>query len=200
MKKHGLFSMVALFGIAPALFSQTDSGSWEMSLSGYLSSESATYELSTPAGKFADKSEQKYLKLSLRAGYYLVAGLALEPEISWFAADGVAPAFSLSGNLAYNFRIPQSPVAPFVLAGFGKANSIPFVQGLILRTSDKFDVDVFNLGAGAKFFLAKSVAFRAEYRFQRYHAENSVRFGSLSGTQTQTTRAHNILLGLSVFL
>jgi len=200
MKKQMAFFLAMLFGAAPVVFSQIKSGTWELSLSGYMGSESSKIETTTSAGKFSADGDQKYLKLSLRSGYYLVTGLALEPEILWFAAEGIKPGISLSGNLAYNLGVSQAPVALFGLIGFGKANGTPFVQDLILRTSDKFDVDVLNLGAGAKFFLAKSVAFRTEYRFQRYHAENSVRFGSLSGKQTRTTQAHNILLGLSVFL
>jgi hypothetical protein len=80
---------------------------------------------------------------------------------------------------------------PFVLAGYGKANGIPMFQ-ILDRLTEGFDVSVFNIGGGMKLFVVPRIAFRAEYRFQR--------FGYETDTEKTTRVFHNFFVGFSFFL
>ncbi len=193
------FLVIAILIIVTAAtaFSQTQQGAWEFSVSGAFASYSSKSETSGSGGSQTSESDvQNYFSLLLRPGFFVIEGLEIEPEILWGAADGVPPSFSVSGNLAYNLTIPGSRVTPFALAGYGIGNGIPILERMLGRSSNDFDIGVLNLGAGLKVFMAKQVAFRVEYRYQRYSREIS----SGSTTTTSTYNFHNAFLGVSVFL
>ncbi|MGB5873431.1 MAG: outer membrane beta-barrel protein [Bacteroidota bacterium] len=176
---------------------QTGAGSWEFSLSSNFGLTSQSTEYSSPYmnGEIEGESEG-FLALAVRPGYYLVDGLAFEPEFLWTAIEGVPPSFSLSGNLAYNFHLKESNVAPFILVGYGVGNAIPVFQRVYVRGSDEMDITVLNAGAGVKFFFTDHVAFRLEYRFQQYNQEDS----SGSYSAKRTTQFHNVFMGIAFFI
>ena len=188
---------ILLFGLALSASGQTEQGSWEFSLSSNLGLVSRSSEYSSPYGSSQSEGEPEgFLTLALRPGYYLADGLAFEPEFLWTAIEGIPPSFSLSGNLAYNFRIEGSRATPFVLLGYGLGNAIPIFQRVAVRTSDQWNIPVVNAGAGVKFFATEQVAVRLEYRFQRYSQEES----SGSGSWKSSTQFHNIFMGIALFL
>jgi opacity protein-like surface antigen len=198
--KHLLATMCLVFACS-VLSSQTKQGSWEFSLSGNLGSTSSRTETTTPSGTTTTESEaQGFLSLALRPGYYVIDGLVVEPEILWTTLENIPPSFSLSVNVAYNFRIPESQVTPFVLAGYGTGNAVPIFQRLFFRSSDKLDIGVLNLGGGVKIFFAEQIALRAEYRYQRFSQERTSSFGSSSYTTERTQNFHNVFFGFSFFV
>jgi len=201
MKNIIILTVVSILSVCGRLYSQTQQGAWELSLSGNLGLVSGSSETTGSFG--SSKSEQEsqgYLSLALRPGYYIIDGLVVEPEILWTAVENDLPSFSLSGNLAYNFSIPQSHITPFVLVGYGTGNAIPFFQRLIFRSSDKLNISVLNIGAGLKFFVTERIALRTEYRYQRYNQERTYGFGSFSFTTKTTTNFHNVFFGFSIFM
>jgi hypothetical protein len=187
--------LAAFAGTAAA---QTGTGSWELSLSSTLGTASQSTETEYGGRTTThDGESQGYLSLALRPGFFVVNGLSIEPEFFWTAVEKVPPTFSMSGNVSYTFLIKESPVSPFLLAGYGVGNGIPLFQRLFLRSSDEMDITVLNLGAGVKVFLSEAIAFRAEYRYQRFAEETSYPAGP---TYRRTSDYHNLLLGFSVFL
>ncbi len=180
---------------------QTQQGAWEFSVSGAFASVSSKSETSGYGGSHTYESEaENFFTVLLRPGFFVIDGLEIEPEILWGGASGIPPSYSFSGNLSYNVSIPNSRVVPFALAGYGIGNCIPILQVTIGRNSDAFDVSVLNLGGGMKIFVSKQVAFRAEYRFQRYSQETSSGSGTFSSTAKLTYDFHNAFVGVSFFL
>jgi opacity protein-like surface antigen len=196
-----ILTAVCLVFACGSVYSQTQQGTWELSLSGNFGSVSGSSETTSSFGSSQSEQEaQGYLSLALRPGFYIIDGLVVEPEILWTAVEKVPPSFSLSGNLAYNFSIPESHITPFVLVGYGTGNAIPLFQRLFFRSSDKLDISVLNIGAGVKFFVAERIALRTEYRYQRYSQEETFSSGSFSSTTKTIQNFHNVFLGFSVFL
>jgi len=179
-----LLALVIFFG-SSVLYGQIEKGSWEMSVAGTFGSVS-----SSTNGN--DGESTSLISIAARPGYYVINGLSIEPELYWTAIENERPIFNLAANVSYTFRVAESGVSPFVLAGYGIGNGIPIFQRLIFRSSDEMDVSVLNAGGGVKFFVTKSVALRAEYRYQRFNQE---------GDSFETTANwHTILFGFSVFL
>ena len=195
MSRIGVLTIL-LLGLALSARGQTEQGSWELSLSSNFGLVSRSTEYSGPLGSSQSEGESEgFLTLALRPGYYLADGLAIEPEFLWTAIEGIPPSFSLSGNLAYNFRIEGSRATPFILLGYGLGNAIPVFQRVAVRTSDEWDIPVVNAGAGVKFFATDEVALRLEYRFQRYSQEES----SGSASWNSSTQFHNVFVGIALF-
>jgi opacity protein-like surface antigen len=179
-------------------------GSKEISLSGQMgqvtTTEEYTYHSLFGSWSSSDKSTSTYMTLALRFGLYVYQGLAIEPEVHWTSWENVEPALSLHGNIAYNFNLKQAPgkprVIPFLLAGYGIGNAVPFYYSYIWPASDEWDVTVLNLGAGTKVFVTEWAALRTEYRFQRYAYDEETAYST-----TKTTHSfHNVFFGFSVFL
>jgi len=201
MRIISLLTAVALVFAYGSMYSQTQKGAWEFSLSGNFGSVSTSSETSGSSGTQKSETDAEgYLSLALRPGFYIIDGLVVEPEFLWTAVKGTPPSFSLSGNIAYNFRIPKSHFTPFVLAGYGVGNAIPLFQRLLGRSSDKLDITVLNVGAGLKIFISERIALRTEYRYQRYSRESTFNSGSFSSTTNTVVNFHNVFFGFSIFL
>jgi len=196
MKNFIFFFLVALLISFNSIFSQTKKGGWEFSLSGNFGSVSSSSEIT---GSSRSDESQGYILLSIRPGFYIDDGLAIEPEIFWTAIENNPPAFSINGNLAFNLSIPESHITPFVLVGYGTGNAIPFFQSVLFRFSDKWDISVLNIGTGIKYFFTERIALRTEYRYQRYSQESTYNFGSFSYTRKNIFNFHHVFFGFSVF-
>ncbi len=140
--------------------------------------------------KFSDSTgSDSLLSLPLRFGYFFWQGLEIEPEFTLMKFSGSDTAYQVSGNLAYNFKLPGK-IVPFVLggAGFGNGFSIgPLVEG-------GADVKSFllNAGAGLKFRMGDSAAIRMEYRFTRNRLTET-------GYEPYYINAHQVFIGVSLF-
>jgi hypothetical protein len=192
MRSTFIATVLLLASISTAV-SQTQRGNWEFSVSGAFASYSSKTEGSGPT---YESESQNVVSLLLRPGYFVIDGLEILPEIYWGASSGEPPSFSFSGNIAYNYLIPGSRVAPFVLAGYGIGNGVPILERMVGRSSDAFDITVLNLGGGAKVFVTKSVALSAEYRYQQFGQELT----NGSYTTKHTYYFHNVFLGVSFFV
>ena len=182
--------------------SQIKQGSWEFSTSGMMGSLSTNSEAKNPQGSVIQSStwNTKYITLALRAGYYAVAGLAIEPEVLFSAIENWSPIYILSANIAYNHSFPDAHITPFVLAGYGVGNSTPSLIGaplVIGRFSNKLDIPVLQLGLGMKYHVGEHVAIRTEYRYQRYSIDQDAGMGF---SYNNTFNYNNILIGISLFL
>lgn len=164
MKKL-LFFIVILF-FANISFAQIHDNRFEISGSIMLGSFSTAYKTK---GYSSNTEGKLYLNTSLKIGYFIFEGLEIEPEVYSYILEKSKPSFLLNCNLAYNYHIERSNFYPFILAGYGVGNSLPFLAtNAYLRTSDKFDIGVLNAGAGLKYFITTHVGIRIEYRYQKY--------------------------------
>jgi opacity protein-like surface antigen len=200
--KCSTFLMLAGLGLAalPAL-SQTQPGSWELSVAGNGGSLSTSTETSGgPYFNYSDEESFSYLALDFRAGIFVAEGFSIEPECYFLALEEEPPVFNLGANLAYTFTIPESRVKPFVIAGYGIGNGVPVMQRLISRESDKLDIPVVRVGGGLKIFFTDQVAFKVEYRYEHYSYERSSSSYGYSYTYKHEENYNNILFGFSVFL
>jgi hypothetical protein len=136
--------------------------------------------------------------ISPRLGFYVFRGLEIEPEIICMFGSGGDPVYVMSGNISYNF-ISHGKGVPFILVGYGIANTIPMFGVPFSPTG--FRIDVLNAGAGVKAYLMEDVALRLEYRFQKFMGDGaSINYGYYSVSQHVDTRIHTVQFGFSVLL
>ena len=192
------YTIVLLTLCAGALSGQMRRGSFELSCAATAGSENIRIETTFPSESFVSESSQLYASVALRPAVYFMSGLALEPEFIWTALERAEPCFELNGNLVYTVVYPRGKVFPFILAGYGAANSIPRFDRLFGKQTDDLDITVLNAGAGLKILAFPKTAIRLEYRFQRFTYEQSE--GEQSVTVKYRWLFHNVYLGFSVFI
>ena len=179
------------------VFAQPQKGLTEVTLTGNFGS----FTTKTEAGGTSSTSDATgFFLLSFRPGYFITDAIEFEPEIMMAAAKGSPPAFNFVGNLAYNFHLNGSTTVPFVAAGYGIGNGTPVNKMLLGRSTPDFDVSLLTFGGGAKFYISRRAAFRAEYRYQRYSQETSFTFFGGTTTFTTTRMSHDFFVGFSVLL
>lgn len=138
------------------------------------------------------------LLVSPRLGYFVFKGLEVEPEIICLFGSSGDPVYMANGNLSYNF-ISDRPAVPFVLVGYGMANTVPVFGVPFTRTS--FAIGVLNVGAGMKVFLHEDVALRLEYRYQAFTGEGEdTNIGYYAYTHKVEAYIHTVQFGFSVLL
>jgi len=139
--------------------------------------------------KFSDSTGSYTVwNLSLRLGYFVWKGLEIEPEVMLQKFEESDLAYSLCGNLAYNFKTSGNLV-PFVLAGAGIGNG--FSVGPIIEGDSGVTAFLLNFGGGVKYVIGNSGAIRLEYRFTRNHITEGDLFDNVN--------LHWILIGVSLF-
>ncbi len=201
MKRIPVILVSAVVLAAGPALSQTEKGSWEFSLAGNFGSQSASSEYTTGGRTYSNESDATgYVGLDVRVGAYILDAFSVEPEIYFLAVEDSPPAYNIGANLGYTFSILESPVKPFVIAGYGIGNGTPIMQRLLGRSSDEFDIPVLRLGGGVKFFVSRYVALKAEFRYERYSHEETQTYYSISSTSRSIVNFHNVLFGVSVFL
>lgn len=141
------------------------------------------------------KSSTSFLAAS-RIGFYVYKGLQIEPEaiVLLGSAD---PAYMVSGNLVYNFWGNLKAV-PFLLAGYGVANTIPIYNVPIYAMGSV--VGVLNLGFGIKSFISDNIALRGEYRFQRFSGQQKTYsyYDYSTYSEKLTARIHSFQFGIVI--
>jgi opacity protein-like surface antigen len=111
---------------------------------------------------------------------------------------GSEPVYILDGNVSYNF-VSSAKGVPFLLIGYGVANTVPFFN--VPSTRFDFRIGVLDLGGGLKVFFKEDVALRIEYRYQRFSGEGETTgYGPYSFTQKVDTRIHTVHFGFSILL
>jgi opacity protein-like surface antigen len=140
--------------------------------------------------KFSDSTESTTVfNFPVRVGYYIWKGLEIEPEIMYTKFEGSDAGYLLSGNAAYNFKVPGS-IVPFVLAGVGFGNGFTFAG--VAEGDSQMNAFALQFGAGAKLLVGSSAALRLEYRFTHNHLTET-------GFPAENLSSHQFLLGASVF-
>ncbi len=160
----------------------------ELSVSGaYQNYSSGTSEKSTGA-----------FLVSPRVGFFVVEGFEIEPEVVLMFASGSDPVYVLNGNVSYNF-VSAGKGVPFILIGYGLANTVPLFGVPMTRTD--LVIGVLNVGGGVKAFLRDDIALRIEYRYQGFSGEGKRESNSgYSYAQKVDMRIHNVQFGISVLL
>lgn len=187
-----------LFSILIQNFAQTEQGSWELSTSANGGSVSWS---STNNGETHKGESNNYFLLAIRPGYFIADNFEIEPEFMLIAIENEKLGKSIALNLAYNFDIPESNVIPFILAGYGIGNALPFYDFMNVRITDGLEMSHLNLGFGLKTLLNEWAAFRVEYRFQSFSYDTE--YQSYDGTDMVTEHNytfHKLLFGISMFL
>lgn len=162
-KKMKTLAFIILF--APAVGScQGFLPRWEMS---------ASVDANSFSNSIGSRQNQ-YVSLAFRPGFYPVlgVGLSVEPELFLGATKGQAPAVNLSGNISYSLGMGYWGFVPFVLAGYGLGDGIPFYQPLV-RTpgTTPSAINLYNVGGGLKIMaLGGRGLIRLEYRYQEFNA------------------------------
>ena len=134
--------------------------------------------------------------ISPRLGFFVFQGFEIEPELVAMLPSSSDIVYMLNGNISYNF-IGKGKGVPFVLLGYGIANTVPLFNVPTWKTY--IGVGVLNVGGGVKAFLREDIAIRFEYRYQRFTGEGR-RQGLSYYTQRLDTRIHTVQFGLSVLL
>ena len=210
--RYCVFTLV-LISLGTSVFSQIEKGTFEIAVSGtagvFSESHETTQITTDPSGtqirKYKSSSDREsFLMMFFRPGYYIIDNLAVEPEIMWTAIEDDLPCLNLSGNIAYNFTTSNSSLTPYLFAGYGIANTIPFNRTLLFRATRELDIKYLNLGAGWKAHLLEHVALRVEYRYQKYTWKREYSYHYDSTTEKSTTsyddNFHNIFVGVSFFV
>lgn len=160
----------------------------ELSLSGGLQN--------TSSGSSSGSSTS--FLISPRLGFFVHKGLELEPEAVLMLGSGADPVYIVNANVSYNFLSSHSGV-PFLLLGYGRANTVPFFNVPLLHAG--FGVGVVNFGAGVKIYLNTDTALRLEYRFQRFYGKGDrTVYASFSYTEEIDSRIQTVQFGFSILL
>ena len=175
--------------------------STELSFSLAAGQTRSVYRVESDGGVSQYESSQAYGILAMRSGFFFAPWLSFEPEFLVSARDGALPVHALSANFSFMYLIPRTPVAPFILLGYGAGNGVPHAGRLSDRaTNEPWDVRLANAGIGAKFFVASSGAIRVEYRFQMATHEHTTRESEYTYTTKQTWYNNDLFVGVAVFL
>lgn len=179
---------------APVLFAQPREGrTRELSLSGSFQS----YSTETSSYYESGSGTASAFLVSPRLGFFVFEGLELEPEILFLFSSGDDPVYVLNGNVSYNF-LSEGNGVPFLLIGYGLANTVPFFNVPLTRSD--FTIGVLNAGGGVKVFLKEDIAFRIEYRYQLFSGKGKTTYYDFSSTRVVNTRIHSVQFGLSILL
>lgn len=168
--KSFIFVCISFFIFASVSKAQFNKGDFEFSFTGSLSS--MTYESSvnnSPYYQSGSHSETRTTgNISFSPGYYFVDNLSIEAEIGLSAVEKMQPSEYLLFNLSYTHLMSDSKVALFAHAGYGFSNSVEVsnYNNAIVRTSDKFDVKVINIGGGLKYMITPNVIARSEINYR----------------------------------
>lgn len=180
--------MIIVLAAATSIAQPREGKNRELSLSGGFQSFSSG----------SSSGSSTAVLVSPRLGFFVIKGLELEPEALLMLSSGSDPVYVINANVSYNFTSSTKNV-PFLLVGYGRANTVPFFNVPLMRTD--FGVGVLNLGAGMKIYLREDIALRVEYRFQSYYGQGETTdYGYFSFTQKVDTRIHTVQFGLSVLL
>lgn len=202
MKKISvLLALLLVFGVVFAASQPVEGKKFELSTG--LSFSAYSYRPSgEPAGY---SSKQSYFNIPVRFGWFFWKGLEFEPELmlTFYHSsynDGAGYSYSyhetgdiLSGNLLYNFKLNKSHFVPFVLAGFGFGNAIPY-EDFAEKWESGAKTTTPNLGFGVKYLFGNTAALRLEYRYRNFRIKYTG-----EGAATEHVILNSVILGICLF-
>ena len=137
-----------------------------------------------------------YLNIGLSAGFYIINGLSIEPELD---INSSSEGFFLSilGNLCYTLYIPQKNIYPYVKLGYGLSNDPKNSDDLF----NNIDYKTINAGAGVKFIYYAGMAFILEINYRNLNGSYTSNPDTpYSYTTESTSSIFSVLLGISILL
>ncbi len=167
-----LLTFLLVFGVAFAVSSPVDGKKFEFS----TGISFATYSYHYPGEGAGYTDTESMLNVPIRFGWFFWKGLELEPELMWtkyhekYGYSGSMSTYNETGrmfsaNLLYNFTLKNSHFMPFVLAGWGFGNGLPWGDQ-IERYDPGAKASTPNLGVGVKYLIGNVGALRLEYRYR----------------------------------
>ncbi|MCK9212299.1 MAG: porin family protein [Ignavibacteriaceae bacterium] len=203
MKKlNVIIVLVAL--LSSVEFAQFQKGQWELGFTGSLGTVNQSTKSTGTYSSNTNSSDEGFFDVSLMPGYYLIDGFSIEPELGMFAVKGESPAYNMIVNLSYTLLFPYSQNAIFLKAGygFGNATTYPTADEVLLKMTDKFDVDIINFGVGVKFSVTEKAFIRVEanYRIQSWNDEYTSFYYSYTQKYEQSFKTLRLKIGLGVLI
>lgn len=110
------------------------------------------------------KEEDIYFHIGANAGYYILPGLSIEPELNINFSNDYSLAIII-GNLSYTFFTPLKNISPYIKLGYGFAgyNSEDFFDA----SNSEFDkYDIFNSSAGIKIKYSSTLFMKLEVNYR----------------------------------
>ena len=191
-------------------------GDWEFNIStnigvGFLTSTSNTttqnlypYDSSYYEYSYNNTSRPFNLLITASAGYCILDGLVIEPEIDINLITDADISLTLLSNVSYNFHIPRRNIFPFIKLGFGFSNYYPDHRYSSGSEGSSLDTRVINAGAGLKFSYTSGVALKLEINYKNYSSSfsNSYNYPEYRMTENGETAvdAITLSLGFSILL
>jgi len=168
--------LAAVIFVSAVSFCQFKAGSLEVGLSGSFGSQSIDYSSSN----YNNSDSYKYLIISAITSYYIIDGLAIEPEAGIFAVSETSPAQYIIGNISYTYLLKNSRFAFFGRGGYGASNSIILsnMDKPLSAISDGLKISIINIGAGFKYLISDKIALRCEvnYKIQKHNEDISTKY------------------------
>jgi len=175
--KNAIMIFTAIILLSSSQFAQYKKGQWELGFTGSVGSTTQSSKSSGTSGSYNNSVDMDFFDISIMPGYYLFDGFSIEPEFGFTAIKDVKPSYNLIANLSYTVLFPNTSNAFFIKAGYGLGNAyaLPMADEFLVRSSDKFDVTILNLGGGVKLSVGEKVYIRCEanYRIQSWQKEYS---------------------------
>lgn len=143
-----------------------------------------------------------YLYMSFLTDFYIVKGLALEPEIGFMAQEKSNPVSYYFGNLLYIYNFDEQNIGAFARAGIGIGNGIPFPNSYFVNAqSPDINVSLLQFGLGGQYLIENIALIRLElnYRAGFYkHSEYLPIFGNLN--IERNIKILSLNLGVGIFI
>ncbi len=192
-----------LLCVSGSAFAQFEKGDMEMMMLGTAGWYGETF--TTTDRWHSNPSEtseysRKFAMVALTPAWYFLDGFALELEFGWHTSEHAKPSYAIIPNLAFNYRLPDLPLAAYARGGYGAAMGyvMPGMAQsfLMLRTSDTFDHTLINAGIGLKYLAGGSGILRAEINFRREIADYDATFDHVDATEDQVA----LIVGVGILL
>lgn len=224
--------MKKIFMILPALFfiesinsqvreiesrSYYKQGNWDFNISSNIgigfseTTETTTqnyYEYDSTYNEYShSRSERPFgFILSAAAGYSIIEGLTIEPELDINFITDADISLSLLGNITYAFNIPRKNIYPFIKIGYGLSN-YRYGDDYVYQDEsgdNSLDTKVINAGAGLKFVYSSGMALKMEINYKNYNSSFSRSFSYPGFKQTEEIKTKidmiTISIGFSILL
>ena len=123
----------------------------------------------------SDSHRPLNLILSATIGYYIIDGLAFEPELDLNFIFDADASISLSGNISYNFNSPTEKSHPFIRLGYGVSNYYRGYSSWYEKDteSNSLDTKVFTVGAGYKLLTSSNFSMKVEINYKNFSHSTS---------------------------
>lgn len=199
--KSVLFALVSALVLPLISVAQPVTGSKEFSLQGNVSNRDISVKLKGGSSGESASDDLTVGSLYMRIGFFITDNFSIDPELNWGFTDQTPPSFAFSLNGSFHAPI-KDDLFVFVTGGAGLSNSVPFLNVSVERFTKKFDIMMYNLGGGLKYYLTENFALKTEFKYQVYNYEEKVEsWGYYSSyTLESTVKNSSLNVGFAVLL